>query len=418
MIYAAIALTVLCSLIALVWVSRHIMIFAEKRRGFILDENYRGKSAQRPFVSVVVAAKDEQENIERCVRSMLAQEYDNFEMIVCNDRSSDRTAEIVEVIAREDSRVRLINITHLPEGWGGKNNAMQTGIKEARGEWICMIDADCEQTSRRSLSAAVEHALDSGSDLLSVLPVLEMKGFWENVVQPVCGGVMIIWFHPDKVNSPRYPNAYANGAFMLMRREAYDAIGGHAAVRTCVNEDMHMAALVKQAGLKLRVVRNVDLYTVRMYTSLKQIFRGWSRIFYGTFVTFKRIAVSLAVLTIVSMLPYTLAALGWSMALGDAQPQAWWWACAIAATIAVALQMGVMVRYYRLTNARASLAWTYFLGACVAFACLVSALGKLRKGAKIVWRNTSYAAAGTQVTAPVIRNVRTTAPKSDKVSVR
>lgn len=386
--------TVICSLVCLVWVSRHIMIITEKRSGFSLTEEFALADGPFPMISVLVAAKDEEENIETCVRTMLGQDYPNFELIVCNDRSSDRTAEIVAKIAKEDSRLKLITIERLPEGWGGKNNAMHTGIAQAKGEWICMIDADCRQTSPMTLRASMRYAHQTGSDLLSVLPTLEMRGFWENAVQPVCSGVMMIWFHPAKVNSPRHSNAYANGAFMLMKQSAYRAVGGHEAVRTCVNEDMHMAARVKGSGLKLQVVRNDGLYITRMYTSLPQIYRGWSRIFYGTFVTLRRIVLSLVALMTVSMLPYLAAAVGLTLAAIGVGPTDWLWGLGIAGSVAVSLQMTAIYRYYGLIGARRSLAWSYPIGCVVAMVALFTAISKLRKGAQIVWRNTSYAAAG------------------------
>src|SRR4029079_6010588 len=108
---------------------------------------------------------------------------------------------------------------------------------------------------------------------------------------PVCGAVMVFWFHPKRVNDPEHSAAYANGAFMLLRRSCYDAIGGHDEVRTQVNEDMHMAHLAKEHRQRLVVVQNEDLYTVRMYSRFKDIWRGWSRIFYGCFGTFRRLRI-------------------------------------------------------------------------------------------------------------------------------
>ena len=180
--------------------------------------------------------------------------------------------------------MRLINIEHLPAGWKGKSHAMQTGIAGARGEWLCMIDADCRQISRRTLSVAMQHAMDTRADFLSVLPRHELIGFWEHVGQLVGTGVLMVWFRPDRVNDPQKPQAYANGAFMLMSRRAYETIGTHEAVRDYLDEDMQMAARAKRAGLRLRVVRSRGLELVRMYTSLREILRGWSRIFLGAFV--------------------------------------------------------------------------------------------------------------------------------------
>jgi chlorobactene glucosyltransferase len=400
MLILSASLTAFCALVALIWMTRNISISHENRHGIILREDYAGSAGGQPSLTVLVAAKDEEDNIERCVRSMLDQDYPDYEMVVCNDRSTDRTPEIVAGIATENRRLRLLTIERLPEGWAGKNHAMHTGIAQTKGDWICMIDADCWQTSRKSLSAAMAYALDTGADMLSVLPTQEFKGFWENVVQPVCSGVMMIWFHPDKVNSDKHSNAYANGAFMLMRREAYEKIGGHEAVRQCVNEDMHIAALIKQSGLRLRVVRNDGLYATRMYTSLGGMYRGWSRIFYGTFVTFKRIGLTLAAVLIVSMMPYAIALLAIILAITQSDPHAWWLACVGAAAAAVVAQLTTIYRFYKLVGASAGLAWTYPLGCAITAFCLFSSLGKLRKGARIVWRNTSYHTQGQGAKTP------------------
>ncbi len=389
-----ITLIVLVSLVLLVWAGRHAMIAAHRRQAFALTEDYRPPEAvgdaELPFVSVIVAAKDEQENIGRCVSTLLEQDYPALELIVANDRSSDETAGIVGRLAEGDGRLRLINIGHLPEGWCGKNNAMQTAIAQAKAEWICMTDADCRQTSRRTLRAAVYYALQTGADLLSVLPNLEMKGFWENVVQPVCSGIMMIWFRPDKVNDPARPHAYANGAFMLMKRSAYEAVGTHEAVKDQVNEDMHMAAAVKGKGLKLRVVRNEGLYLVRMYTSLPNIVRGWSRIFYGTFGTLKRLSISLAVLVIMGMLPYACAVFGLAAAGAGAQPQRLLLLLGLWGAAAAAVQISVIYRFRRMLGAPSGLAWTYAIGCAVATVALAGAMAKRRRGAQLTWRNTTY----------------------------
>ena len=251
-----------------------------------------------------------------------------------------------------------------------------------------MIDADCTQTSPASLRTAVTYALDRDADLLSVLPNLDMRGFWENVIQPVCSGIMMIWFNPAKVNNPDRPHAYANGAFMLMRRSAYEQIGTHEAVKDKVNEDMHMAARIKAAGRRLRVARNQGLYRVRMYASLKAMVRGWSRIFFGTFGTLRRLTLSLTAIVLMGILPYVVAMIGAAaVAAGLGQPALW---CLLAGLTAVAMQQSVIWRFYRLIGARAELAWTYLIGNLFAAAAVVIAMTKLRKGAQVVWRNTTY----------------------------
>ena len=389
MVVSCVVLTVFSVLVTVVWISRHVMIHRQQHSGRSLGPDSPGPGDDPPLVSVLVAAKDEEDCIERCVRSMLDQDYPNFEMIVCNDRSGDNTAAIVERIAAEDPRLRLVNIENLPEGWCGKNNAMQTGIAQSTGEWICMIDADCRQTSNRTLSVALQHARDNDIDLFSILPGLEMNGFWEKVIQPVCSGVMMIWFSPDKVNNPDKPNAYANGAFMLMRREVYQAIGTHEAVKDQVNEDMHMADRIKKSGMKLRVLRSDGLYTVRMYTSFKQIIRGWSRIFFGTFGTLKRLTISFLLMAVMGLLPYAAALVGLLGFHSGGSVAAL--VCGIAGLAGVAMQMSVIFRYYRLLGNAGSLAWTYSMACIITLVIIVISMTKLRRGATVTWKSTTYA---------------------------
>jgi glycosyltransferase involved in cell wall biosynthesis len=387
-----IVLVVLLGLVALVWCSRHLLITIQKHHGFLLTGDYAGPPADAPFISVLVAAKDEEEVIEQCVRTILDQDYPNYEVIVCNDRSNDRTAEIVQAIADEDDRLTLVNITNLPEGWFGKNNAMQTGIKQARGEYIVMIDADCRQVSRRTLSTAVQYALDNDTDMLSVFPELEMKGFWENVLQPVASAIMVIWFQPDRINNPKRQAAYANGAFMMIKRDIYEAIGTHEVVKTELNEDMRMAWLVKQRGFKLRVVRSQDLYLVRMYTSFKQMIRGWSRIFFGTFGTPRRLFTTLTLMLVMNLMPWAIGATAWTLALTGAATG--WFTVAGAATAVMALQLAAIFRYFRLIRGCPWLFWIYPVACLIMTWCLLISISKLRPGATVVWKSTPYAKDG------------------------
>jgi glycosyltransferase involved in cell wall biosynthesis len=390
LIFLAVALTVLSGFAGLGWVSRHVLLSRERRAGPALSDRSPAAPSPAPRVSVLVAAKDEEANLPTCLGTLLGQDYPAFEVILCNDRSTDRTGEIAGQLARADDRLRVIHVKDLPAGWCGKNHAMHLGIAASRAEWICMTDADCRFLSPRALSVAVAAALESSADMLSVLPVLEMRGFWENVVQPVCGGLMMIWFRPDKVNDPRRPNAYANGAFILMKRTVYDALGGHEAVKDQVNEDMHLAQRCKAAGRRLRVIRNEGLYQVRMYTSLGRIVRGWGRIFFGTFGTLRRLLISLAVLVLMGVLPYLAAGLGLGLAAAGARPAGAWWACGLAGAAAAIVQLSVIWRFYRFVGAKAGLAWTYLLGCAVTIVALAGALRKLRPGAQVVWRDTRY----------------------------
>jgi glycosyltransferase involved in cell wall biosynthesis len=388
---AAIVLTILAALVLGVWCTRHLLISREQRRAFALDADYPGPPTPAPEVTVLVAAKDEAEHIEPCVRSILRQDYPRMQVVVCDDRSTDGTGEIVDRLAAEDARVRAVHVRHLPDGWFGKGHAMHVGAGYAGGEWLCMIDADCRWVCERVLSVAVQRAVDTRADMLSVLPNLEMQSFWEAVVQPVCGGVLMVWFRPEKVNDPGRPDAYGNGAFILMRRSTYDATGGHAAIRDRLDDGIELARRVKRSGHRLRVERSGRLYELRMYRSLKEIYHGWGRIFYGAFASPGRVALSLLLVVLLGLTPYATAAVGLALGVGGS---AAWLACGLVSAAAVGVQLSVVLRFYRLVGAHPWQALTYALGCAVTAAALVKALLRFRPGAKLTWRGTSYSPPG------------------------
>ncbi len=370
-------------LIGLVWLKRHIDLNKGRNEPVLRPDEPGAEADALPDLSMLVAAKDEEENIGRCIESLLAQDYPRLQIIVINDRSDDRTGKIIDEFAAADSRVTAVHVKELRPGWFGKNNAMHAGVEQATGEWLCFSDADCAYDSPRLLTAAVRFALREKVDFLSVLPRLEAGTFWERVVQPVAGAIMVFWFPPQKVNSPKSPRAYANGAFMLMPRKTYDAIGGHEPVKATLNEDMHMARLVKAAGLRLQVIRGGDLYRVRMYTGIKQIWRGWSRIFYGCFGTFPRLLVSVLMLSIFSLSPY-VTLLGSPLTGGE-----WVWMSA-AAGFAILAQQSILWRFYGITGNRPPWALSYPLGAVLCLGMTLNAMRRLGGGTTTTWRGTTY----------------------------
>ena len=382
----AIVMTILAGLVTLIWVSRHIQLELERRNGFELTEDYPCPAGEIGKISVLIAAKDEQANIAPCIETLLVQDYPNLEIIVCNDRSDDATGEIIHKFAAEDSRIRAIDVAELPPGWKGKNHAMHLASQLATGEYLLCIDADCKQLSPRSLSVAMQLMADRQAGLLCLLPNLEMKGFWENVVQPVGSGILMVWFDPKKVNNPRKPHAYANGAFMLFRRDVYDAIGGHEALRDVMQEDMAIAGLVKQRQLGLSVARSNGLYSVRMYTTFAQTIQGWTRIFFGSFPSLTRLTISLTLILMVGLFPYLAAAMGLSLGEGDNL----WRVCGYLGVATVVLQLTLMAGFYRLIRVRWELFWTYPLGVLLTAWTIFQAMLKHIPGAKITWKGTAY----------------------------
>jgi hypothetical protein len=211
------------------------------------------------------------------------------------------------------------------------------------------------------------------------------------VVQPVCGGVMMIWFEPRKVNDPNRKTAYANGAFMLLRRDVYDRIGQHRALQSCLQEDMEFARRAKAMGSGPVIVRNKGLYVVRMYTSLRAILRGWTRIFFGCFTSLQRLILSLLAVVLLGLLPCVAMILGAILAVAGVAPMEGWLATGIVGAAVLGIQYSVILRYYKLIDAKTAYGWLYPLGALMAVLALLSAVAKHLPGAKLTWKGTTYA---------------------------
>ena len=385
----AITILVLGAISGFEWLVRNLLALAVWKRMFHLRANYKSQ-AKLPRLSVVVAAKDEQDNIENCVNSLLKQEYPDFEIVVIDDRSDDDTAKIVRELAKNDPRVRLVQVVNLPAGWCGKNHAMQRGVETVTSDYILMTDADCTYNSDQTLRVSMQYMLDNNADMLSLTPTLKMQSFWERLLQPVLGGILMIWFTPSKVCNPKKPHAFANGQFMMMKRSSYLAIGSHEAIKGSLIEDMDLARNIKSAGFNLFFRQSEDLFDVRMYSNRAQIVRGWIRIFTGVFQTFIPKLKALIVLWGKGLTPFVTTLISLIMLLvvgGDL-----WLKSTIICSLGLVAQLIMMVRFYKFNQAGKWNGLIYPFASFYAGTILIKSMLTLRSGAKIVWRGTIYQA--------------------------
>jgi chlorobactene glucosyltransferase len=233
----------------------------------------------RPLVSVIVPARNEALNIETCVRTLTASSYPAFEVLVVDDRSEDDTASIVRSLSAGNAlRLHLIEGAELPQGWLGKPWACHQGVGSAKGELLLFTDADT-QHGPELLARAVAGLHEEGADLMTLVGRQLMESFWERLVQPQIFMLMLFRFprFERTAKNARWRDGIANGQYLLFKRAAYDAIGGHEAVRDEVVEDLVLAQRVKRAGLRLRIRGALDDLATRMYQSLPQLVEGWSK---------------------------------------------------------------------------------------------------------------------------------------------
>ena len=234
-------------------------------------------SGEPPFLSIVVPARNEERAIGLALGSLLAQDYPpaKMEVIVVDDRSTDGTRRILAGL-EIDPRLRVIDGVEPPPGWLGKPHALFQGSRAARGAWLLFVDADVRYRPD-VVSRAIGYVVRERADFAALLPRLQTAGFWESVLMPnlLCA----IFFGPAFLANRRWPRwlAAGGGAGNLIRRAAYDAIGGHETLRASVIDDVRLAVASKQAGFATRAVLSHDLVAVRMYHGFREVWDGFTK---------------------------------------------------------------------------------------------------------------------------------------------
>lgn len=229
-------------------------------------------TARWPLISVIVPARNEAAMVETAMRSLLAQHYPHLEIIAVNDHSSDATGAILDQLAATDPRLRVIHDPALGPGWLGKPNAQHAAAREARGEWLILVDADivfAPDAFMRALAAALAQSAAG----LSLLPRLHSIIWAEGAQFPWLIPLGMFTLRPHEANREGGAG-FAAGAFILLRRTVYDIVGGHEALKDAVLDDVELGRLVKQAGHRFLVYDGHDVARVSMYRSVRDCFYG------------------------------------------------------------------------------------------------------------------------------------------------
>ncbi|MGA9305485.1 MAG: glycosyltransferase family 2 protein, partial [Candidatus Sulfotelmatobacter sp.] len=236
-----------------------------------------------PLVSIIVPARNEEADIEQSLTRLLALDYDNYEVIAVNDRSIDRTGEIMETVAARPAvhgRLRVIHHRELPSGWLGKTHAMWTATNEAKGDWLLFTDADVQfkpDALRRALAyAEAEHA-----DHVVVFPQMIMKRPGEFMMIAFFQTMFVFGHRPWKVADPKSKDHMGVGAFNLIRRSTYEAVGTYEALRMEVLDDMKLGKVVKNAGFAQRNVFGEDLISIRWARGARGVVENLTKNFFA-----------------------------------------------------------------------------------------------------------------------------------------
>ena len=360
--------------------------------------------ADAPLISICVPARNEEKNIRRCVESLLAQTYPNFEIIVLDDRSTDSTPAILAELCKADTctepqvrcwqsapRLKILHGSDLPSGWAGKPHALYQASASARGEWLCFVDADTFSTPE-AIAACYVKALETKADLFTIMTFQELGTFWEKVLMPLVLTAMSVGFSPRKVNDPNERVAVANGQFILIKRAVYDAVGGHEKVKEQIVEDKALAEQVKWNGYRLVIAAGHAVARTRMYTSLPEMWEGWTKNIYlglrdtPSMLLLGAFGATLALIAALFLPVWPLLGFFWCLngggllALGVIAKALIVWAALLWARANVSRGLGISKLY----------ALTVPLGAGLFAAIMLTSAWKILSGQGVSWRGRVY----------------------------
>ena len=344
-----------------------------------------------PRISVMIPARNEEKNIQRCVEAVLTQDYPNFEVLVLDDRSTDNTSGILTELSKNETRLVILFGEELPEGWAGKPHALYQAARSATGDWLCFVDADTF-LGPNTLSAVLHAANKTGADLYTIMTLQLVETFWEKVVQPVVFTAISTGFSPRKINDPKSRQALANGQFIFIKHSVYDAIGGHEAIKNQIVEDKAIAEQVKWNGYHLVMADGYSLAKTRMYTSLAELWEGWTKniylglkdsvgmLLFGAFGAFLSLVMTLfiPIWPVLGLLWYLNG--GGIQALLVVAEALLVWAAVIHTRAGAAHAMGIS-RWYALSTP---------LGTAVFAAMMFISTWKVLSGKGITWKGRTY----------------------------
>ena len=333
--------------------------------------------AECPSISLIFAARDEEEKLPAALATLAQLDYPHLEIIAVNDRSQDSTRKTLDEFARGNTRVRVVHVEALPNGWLGKPHALQKAYEVSTGEWLLFTDADV-RFSPDSLRRALNLAKQRNADHLTLFGDVEMHGFWETTLITFFGMMFHLATDPSRVSNPHSWTYVGVGAFQLLKRSTYEAVGTHRRLAMEVVDDMKLGKIVKQAGFRSCAGLAQDAVAIRWHAGLGNLVRGVTKNFFAALgYNLPLVLLATIVMLLLNVAPFIaiFAAHGWIRIFA-----------AIAVAIAIGFHVGVNIvmrvpPLYALTHPLGALLFCYML--------LRSTAVTLWHGG-VTWRGTFY----------------------------
>lgn len=330
-----------------------------------------------PLVSIIVPACNEEENVEQAMRTLLSQDYEHFEVIAVNDRSTDKTGEILDGISSEDKRLRVIHINKLPQGWMGKIHALHRGAKEAGGEYLLFTDGDI-MMERTTLSRALNRMISDHLGHLTMLFKNSSPGWLLNSLILDAGSGLCQMLRPWLAKNEKSWFFVGVGAFNMVKKEVYEAIGGHYSIKMQPIDDIMLGKIIKEKGYKQECLLGYDMVTVPWYSSVGHMVDGLMKNVLGIInYRFILVPVLISVLFCSNILPL------WGMLFLAGVPQKLF-------GIVVLVKIVAFYKGTRMLDISSLCVWGTFISPYITMYIIIRATFKNARDGGIMWRGTFY----------------------------
>ncbi len=367
----------LFGLIASFWLTHGIRVAYGAVRLPWIKDFAPASDADCPRISILFAARDEEEKLPAALATLMEIDYPDLEVIAVDDRSQDSTGRILERFAAAHPRLRVVHITQLPAGWLGKPHALQQAYAASTGDWLLFTDADV-RFKHDALRRAIALVKARNLEHLTLMGDVEMVGFWETVLITFFGMAFHIATDPYRVANPNSRAYVGVGAFQLLKRAAYETSGTHRRLAMEVVDDMKLGKIIKQSGFRSSAGVAQDFVVVRWHAGLGNLVRGVTKNFFaGVGYSVPLVAIAVVALLLMNVAPIfgVFFGQGWTRIFAVA-------AFIIALCFHTGVDIGMRVSpFYAFTHPLGSLLFSYML--------LRSTVVTLKQGG-IIWRDTFY----------------------------
>lgn len=350
-------------------------------------DKFENRSKNHPKVSIILPARNEEEFLGKCLDSLENQDYENYEIIVVDDSSEDRTGDIISEYAKRIPKIIPVCAKPKPEGWMGKNWACMEGYRHASGELLLFTDADTTH-SKNIITLAVEHLNSLELDAITVIPKMRTFDFWTKITLPMISTFLHTRFSALNVNNPSKKTGYFFGSFFMLSKKTYEDVGMHEGVKEQVIEDGALGKKVKESGYKMRMVRGEHLIEAVWARDKNTLWNALKRLMVPLYLQNKGIGIGIFVAVLFLLfVPFPILVI---TSLFPVDSISWMMLCIASVIASILIYVGATIEAK--IGLKLKFAYALFapLGGLVIVLGFLNGLLCVKSNSAITWRGRNY----------------------------